>query len=41
MSVMSSKAVEEATAHRPHYWFAAFIWMGVLAASAMAVLAAA
>lgn len=40
MSVMSSKAVEETTVRRPHYWFAALIWMGVLAASAMAVIAA-
>jgi hypothetical protein len=41
MSVMTTKTVEESTARRPHYWFAALIWMGVLAASAMAVLAAA
>ena len=41
MSVMPSRAVEEPTAHRPQYWFAFLIWVGVIAASVMAVIAAA
>ena len=41
MSVMTSKTVEESMARRPQYWFAALIWLGVLAASAIAVIAAA
>lgn len=40
MSVMSGKTVEETMARRPRYWFAALIWVGVLIASAVAVIAA-
>jgi hypothetical protein len=40
MSVMSSKAVEQATAHRPQYWFAIAIWIAVIVASVVAVTAA-
>jgi hypothetical protein len=38
---MQSTVVIGATARRPHYWFAAFICMAVIAASLVAVIAAA
>lgn len=40
MSVMVSKAVGQATAQRPQYWFAILIWVAVIAASVVAVTAA-
>jgi hypothetical protein len=40
MSVMLSKAIEQATAHRPQYWFAIVIWIAVIVASVVAVTAA-
>jgi hypothetical protein len=40
MPITQSAVVNEATARRPHYWFAAFIWMAVIAASLAAVAAA-
>jgi len=40
MSVLLSKAVEQAAAQRPQYWFALLIWMAVIAASVVAVTAA-
>ena len=37
---MESAVVAEATARRPHYWFAAFILIAVMVASLIAVVTA-
>lgn len=40
MPITQDAVVTEATARRPRYWFAALIWMAVIAASLAAVAAA-
>jgi hypothetical protein len=41
MPIMESAVVNGAAApRRPHYWFAAFIWMAIIAASLVAVATA-
>ena len=37
---MQSAVVTGAAARRPHYWFAAFIWLAIIAASLIAVATA-